>query len=69
MGTWGHGIQENDTSFDVIETFFEKYNEGFEPKEIRQFITERFENSLNDEEDKDNVLFPLTQCLWEITLC
>ena len=66
MGTWGHNINENDTSFDVTETFFEKYNEGMEPAAIKKALLKQFSTSLNDvAEDRDNVLFPLAQCLWE----
>lgn len=66
MGTWGYGINENDTSFDVMETFFEKYNAGMEPQAIRKDIFEQFAYSLNDNEDSDNVLFSLAKCLWEV---
>ena len=66
MGTWGYGIKENDTSFDVVETFYEKYNDGMEPKAIHQAILNDFEDSLKDIDDCDNVLLPLAQCLWEI---
>ncbi len=66
MGTWGHGIYENDTSFDVKETFFEKYNAGMEPESIYKDILVQFTDSLNDNEDADNVLFPLAQCLWDV---
>jgi hypothetical protein len=66
MGTWGYGLNENDTSFDVTETFFEKYNTGMEPLAIRKDILEQFAYSLNDSEDSDNVLFPLAKCLWEV---
>lgn len=66
MGTWGTGIKENDTSFDVYETFFEKYNEGLEVSKITEHIYNHFEDSLNDIEDKYNVLFPLSLCLWEV---
>lgn len=66
MGTWGYGIKDNDTSFDVIETFFEKYNKGMKPDAIHKDIIEQFAYSLSDDEDRDNVLFPLAQCLWEV---
>ncbi len=66
MGTWGMGIKENDTSTDVYETFFENYNNGLKPTEIKNIILSQFEFSLNDFEDKYNVLLPLALCLWEV---
>ncbi len=65
LGAWGYGINENDTSFDVRETFFEKYNSGMEPDAIYKDIYKQFDYSLNDNEDCDNVLFSLAYCLWE----
>lgn len=66
MGTWGSGINENDTAFDVTETFFEMYNSGMQPDQIHKEIFEQFADSLNDTEDCDNVLFPLAECLWKV---
>ena len=66
MGVWGMGITENDTSVDVYETFFEKYNDGLEPTEIKKTILTQFEFSLNNCDDKYNVILPLALCLWEV---
>ncbi|MDR2729087.1 MAG: hypothetical protein LBB56_08125 [Chitinispirillales bacterium] len=66
MGTWGYKLSENDTSRDVIETFFEKYNAGMEPEAIKASILQQFSFSVNDYEDSDNVFFPLANCLWEV---
>jgi len=66
MGNWGTGIKDNDTSFDVYESFFEQYNEGLEPTEIKKLILTQFEYSITDFEDINNVLIPLALSLWEI---
>ena len=65
MGTWSAEIFGNDTSCEVKEFFFSEYNQGKEPQEICELIKSNFENSLDDEEDKNNVLFALAICLWE----
>ncbi|WP_324026358.1 hypothetical protein QSV08_02700 [Maribacter sp. BPC-D8] len=65
MGTWNSEIFGNDTSCEVQEYFYEKYNLGLEPDEISKLITQKFNYSLNDFEDKNNVLFALGFCLWE----
>jgi len=66
MGAWGYKLNENDTSFDVIETFFEKYNEGMEPEVIKASVLQQFSFSINNADECDDVFFPLANCLWEI---
>lgn len=66
MGTWGSGIKENDTSFDVYESFFELYHTGMEVSAIKKEILEKFKESYEIEEDRHNVIFPLALCLWEV---
>lgn len=65
MGTWSAEIFGNDTSCEVKEYFYLEYNIGKEPEEINELIKSKFEYSLNDEDDKNNVLFAWTFCLWE----
>ena len=66
MGVWGMGIKDNDTSADVYETFFENYNNGLQPTEIKNIILTQFEFSVNNCDDKYNVILPLALCLWEV---
>jgi len=65
MGTWSAAIFGNDTSCEVKEYFFEQYNLGKEPAEIRQNIYEIYAESLNDREERFNILFALAHCLWQ----
>lgn len=65
MGTWSSEIFGNDTSCEVQEYFYEKYNSGLEPDNILKLIENKFNSSLQDFEDKNNVLFALGFCLWE----
>ncbi len=65
MGTWSAEIFGNDTSCEVKEYFYSEYNSGMEPEDILSLINQKFECSLNLDEDKNNVLFSLAFCLWE----
>ena len=63
MGTWSAAIFGNDTSCEVKEHFFELYNLGKEPLDIRNEILALY--NMNDKEEKTNVLFALAHCLWQ----
>ena len=36
MGTWSASIFGNDTSLDTKDEFFERYNQGEEPEDIKK---------------------------------
>ena len=61
MGTWSASIFGNDTSLDIKDEFFERYNLGEEPEDIKKDL-------LLDiyDEDRFNVMFALAQCMWEV---
>lgn len=61
MGAWNATIFGNDTSLDIKEEFFRKYNLGEEVQDIK--------NSLlleEDDEDRFNAIFALAHCMWEV---
>lgn len=61
MGAWSASIFGNDTSLDIKEEFFRKFNLGYEVKEIK--------NSLlleDNDEDRFNAIFALAYCMWEV---
>ena len=61
MGTWSAAIFGNDTSLDIKDEFFERYNRGEEPEDIKKDLL------LNiDDEDRFNVMFALAQCMWKV---
>ena len=61
MGTWSAAILGNDTSLDIKDEFYERYNRGEEPNNIKNDL------SLDiDDDDRFNVMFALAHCLWEI---
>ena len=61
MGTWNATIFGNDTSLDVKEEFFERYNGGEETATIKNDLTMDL-----DDDDRYNVLFALAHCMWEV---
>ena len=61
MGTWSASIFGNDTSLDIKDEFFERYNLGEEPEDIKKDLLLDI-----DDEDRFNVMFALAQCMWEV---
>lgn len=65
MGTWDASILGNDTSAEVYELFFERYNQGDLIEVIEASIAQRFASSLTSVEDAPNVLFARALAHWE----
>ncbi|MDO4777955.1 MAG: hypothetical protein Q4A42_00175 [Tissierellia bacterium] len=61
MGTWNATIFGNDTSLDIKEEFYRRYNLGEEVQDIKKSLL--FEE---DDEDRFNVIFALAHCMWEV---
>jgi len=61
MGTWSASIFGNDTALDTKDEFFERYNQGEEPEDIKKDLLLDI-----DDEDRFNVMFALAQCMWEV---
>lgn len=59
MGTWGTAIKSNDTSADIYADFFDLYNDGKEPNEIKKKLISDNPNGEND------FWFALALALWE----
>ncbi len=59
LGTWGTAIKSNDTSADTYADFFNLYNEGKEPNEIKNKLISENPNETND------FWFALALALWE----
>lgn len=59
MGTWGTAIKSNDTSADTYADFFDLYNDGKEPNEIKNKLISENPNGTND------FWFALALALWE----
>lgn len=61
MGTWSATIFGNDTSCDIKDEFFERYNRGEEPIDIKDDLL-----PYEDDDDRFDVIFSLAHCLWEV---
>ena len=61
MGTWSAAIFGNDTSCDIKDEFFERFNAGEEPEDIKNDLL-----PAEEDEDRYDVLFSLAHCLWEV---
>lgn len=61
MGAWNATIFGNDTSLDIKEEFFRRYNLGEEVEDIKNsLLLEAYD------EDRFNVIFALAYCMWEV---
>ncbi|MSN96179.1 hypothetical protein F1B92_03035 [Campylobacter sp. FMV-PI01] len=61
MGVWNATIFGNDTSLDIKEEFFRRYNLGEEVEDIKNsLLLEAYD------EDRFNVIFALAHCMWEV---
>jgi hypothetical protein len=65
MGTWSAAIFGNDASCEVKEYFFERYNSGKEPADLGREVLETYAGSLEDKEEKYDILLALAYCLWQ----
>lgn len=65
MAVYGFEILGNDTSNDVYNLFYEKYNNGGLPPHILKSLFNEYIDELNDNDEKNNVLFALALAAWE----
>lgn len=61
MGTWSAAIFGNDTSLDIKDEFYERYNRGDEPEDIKKDLLLDI-----DDDDRFNAMFALAKCMWEV---
>jgi hypothetical protein len=55
MGTWGTGIFDDDTTFDVREDFIKYLEDGLSAEDATQIILEEYIDNLNLEEDLEEI--------------
>lgn len=65
MGTWGAGINSNDTSSDIYANFFELYNEEMLVKDISEKLIHENRETVANFNDANNFWFTLALCQWE----
>ncbi len=65
MGTWGPGIYQNDVSDDVRGFYVSYLKGGKSDEEAYQMVMEKFQEELNDTDDRDNVIIGLAYIMWK----
>lgn len=65
MGTWNTKIKGNDTTLDIYQTFFDRYNEGQNQIEVSKSIKADFKEYFEDSDDANNSIFGLALAQWE----
>jgi len=65
MGCWGVGILQDDTAWDVYESYFDMHNEGIDQSIIRSDLEKRYADAIADEEDSTIFWLALAEAEWE----
>ena len=65
MGTWNTTIKGNDTTLDIYQSFFDRYNQGEDPIEVSKSIQHDLKEYFQDLDDRNNSLFGLALAQWE----
>lgn len=65
MGTWNATIKGNDTTLDIYQSFFDKYNKGLNQVEVSKVIKNEFKEYFKDTDDRNDSLFGLALAQWE----
>ncbi|MCB0538604.1 MAG: hypothetical protein KDE33_13870 [Bacteroidetes bacterium] len=65
MGHWGPGILSNDTASDIKYTFYDLYDKGLEPVEIRRQVEKDFKEG-DKLEDNSDLWLSLAYFQWQI---
>ena len=65
MGTWNTTIKGNDTTLDLYQNFFDRYNEGEDQIQVSKSIQNDFKEYFQDTDDRNNSLFGLALAQWE----
>lgn len=65
MGTWGTGIKDNDTSSDIYDDFYDKYNSGETPQNISKELISDNKSLIKNPDDCNNFWFALALAQWE----
>src|SRR5689334_23072110 len=65
MGTWGTGIEENDSFADIYDDYFDLYNRGLSEPEISRRLTSMHQETIDLREDSNNFWFALAKAQWE----
>ncbi len=66
MGTWGTRLTDDDYAADVIAEYFELYNSGKEPGEVRSVLEKNEVSSISDPNDGYMFWLALAKAQWDV---
>ena len=68
MGTWGTKLTNDDFTLDIISEFFELFDNGEDPKDIRIKLEASYADSIKDEGEGHLFWLALAKAQWDIGL-
>ena len=66
MGTWGARLTDDDFALDIIDEYFERFDKGEDPTEIRRILEETNIESINDPDEGHLFWLALAKAQWDI---
>lgn len=66
MGTWGVRLTDDDFAMDIIDEYFERFNKGEKPTEIRRILEKTNASSINDPDEGHLFWMALAKAQWDI---
>ena len=66
MGTWGAKLINDDFTLDIISEFFELFDNGEDPKDIRTKLKSSYADSIEDDDEGHLFWFALAKAQWDI---
>lgn len=65
MGAWGEGILSDDTVRDVHDDYFDFFNRGDSPEEIRKKILAKYSEDLTDQDEGPLIWLAIAKAQWD----
>ena len=66
MGTWGQKLTSDDFTLDIISEFFELFDNGEDPRDIRIKLETNYADSIDDEDEGHLFWLALAKAQWDI---
>lgn len=66
MGTWGAKLTNDDFTLDIISEFFELFDNGEDPKDIRTKLESSYADSIEDADEGHLFWLALAKAQWDI---
>lgn len=66
MGAWGTRLTDDDFAADIIGEYFERFDKGEEPKDIRITLEQSNEDAINDPDEGHIFWMALAKAQWDV---